>query len=306
MLNFLVRRLGSGALSLLVIAALVFLLLKALPGGPFDTEKSLPPEIMRNIEAYYGLDRPLWEQFVRYVGNALQGDLGVSYSQRDLPVVDLIAQRLPISLELGFYAILFGLLFGLPLGVLAAAYHNRLPDYVATLLAVLGTSIPNLVLAPMLILFFGLFLKWLPIARWTTWDSKLLPTLALGLSIAAVISRLTRSSMLQIIQEDFIRTARAKGVPEHKVIFKHSLKGGMLPVVNFLGPAVAGLISGSFVVETIFQIPGLGRHFVNAAFNRDYTMIMGTVLFYAILIVLFNLVVDIIQAAMNPRLRLHD
>ncbi len=304
MLNFLVRRLGSGALSLLVIAALVFLLLKALPGGPFDTEKSLPPEIMRNIEAYYGLDRPLWEQFVRYIGNALQGDLGVSYSQRDLPVIDLIVQRLPISLELGFYAMLFGLLLGLPLGVLAAAYHNRLPDYVATLLAVLGTSIPNLALAPILILFFGLFLKWLPIARWTTWDSKILPTIALGLGIAAVISRLTRSSMLQVIQEDFIRTARAKGLSEISVLGQHALRNALLPVLTIMGPLLAYLLTGTLVVEEIFAIPGLGSYFITSISNRDYPVVMGIYLLYGFLIILMNTLVDILYAWADPRIRL--
>ncbi|MFZ8919232.1 MAG: ABC transporter permease, partial [bacterium] len=259
---------------------------------------------MRNIEAYYGLDRPLWEQFVRYVGNALQGDLGVSYSQRDLPVIDLIAQRLPISLELGLYAILLGLLIGLPLGVLAAAYHNRLPDYVATLLAILGTSIPNLALAPMLILFFGLFLKWLPIARWTTWDSKVLPTLALGLGIAAVISRLTRSSMLQVIQEDFIRTARAKGLSEVSVLGQHALRNALLPVLTIMGPILAYLLTGTLVVEEIFAIPGLGSYFITSISNRDYPVVMGIYLLYGFLIILMNTLVDILYAWADPRIRL--
>jgi ABC-type dipeptide/oligopeptide/nickel transport system permease component len=304
MLNFLLRRVGSGALSLFVIAMLVFFLLQALPGGPFDSEKSLPPEILRNIEAYYGLDRPLWEQFLRYLTHAIQGDLGVSYSQRDLPVVDLIAQRLPISMELGVYSMLLGILLGLPLGVLAAAYHNRWPDFLATFLAILGRSIPNLALAPLLALFFGLYLKWLPIARWTGWDSKVLPTVALGLGVAALISRLVRSSMLQVIQEDFVRTARAKGLSTFTVLGRHVLRNALLPVLTILGPLFAYTLTGTLVVEQIFSIPGLGSYFITSISNRDYPVVMGVYLLYGLLVIVLNTLVDILYAWADPRIRL--
>ncbi|MGA1598107.1 MAG: ABC transporter permease [bacterium] len=304
MLNFLLRRVGSGALSLFVIAMLVFFLLQALPGGPFDSEKSLPPEILRNIEAYYGLDRPLWEQFLRYLTHAIQGDLGVSYSQRDLPVVDLIAQRLPISMELGVYSMLLGILLGLPLGALAAAYHNRWPDFLATFLAILGRSIPNLALAPLLALFFGLYLKWLPIARWTGWDSKVLPTVALGLGVAALISRLVRSSMLQVIQEDFVRTARAKGLSTFTVLGRHVLRNALLPVLTILGPLFAYTLTGTLVVEQIFSIPGLGSYFITSISNRDYPVVMGVYLLYGLLVIVLNTLVDILYAWADPRIRL--
>jgi len=304
MLNFLLRRVGSGALSLFVIAMLVFFLLQALPGGPFDSEKSIPPEILRNIEAYYGLDRPLWEQFLRYLTHAIQGDLGVSYSQRDLPVVDLIAQRLPISMELGVYSMLLGILLGLPLGVLAAAYHNRWPDFLATFLAILGRSIPNLALAPLLALFFGLYLKWLPIARWTGWDSKVLPTVALGLGVAALISRLVRSSMLQVIQEDFVRTARAKGLSTFTVLGRHVLRNALLPVLTILGPLFAYTLTGTLVVEQIFSIPGLGSYFITSISNRDYPVVMGVYLLYGLLVIVLNTLVDILYAWADPRIRL--
>ncbi len=305
MITFLIRRFLSGAVSMLVVALLVFFLLRALPGGPFDTEKSLPPEIIKNIEAYYGLDLPPWQQFLNYLWNAVRGDLGVSYSQRDLPVSELILTRVPVSAELGAYSMLLALVLGLPLGVVAAYYHNRAPDYLASFIAIVGRSIPNIALAPLLALTFGLYLKWLPIARWTSWDSKILPTIALGLSSAALIARLTRSSMLQVIRDDFVRTARAKGLSEFTVMFRHVLKNALLPVLTVFGPLFAYTLTGTLVVEQIFAIPGLGSYFITSISNRDYPVVMGVYLLYGLLVIVLNALVDILYAWIDPRIRLH-
>ncbi len=305
MITFLIRRLLSGAASMLVVAFLVFFLLRALPGGPFDTEKSLPPEIIKNIEAYYGLDLPPWQQFLNYLWNAVRGDLGVSYSQRDLPVSELILTRVPVSAELGAYSMVLALVLGIPLGVVAAYYHNRAPDYIASFIAIVGRSIPNIALAPLLALTFGLYLKWLPIARWTHWDSKILPTLALGLSSAALIARLTRSSMLQVIRDDFVRTARAKGLSEVTVMFRHVLKNALLPVLTVFGPLFAYTLTGTLVVEQIFAIPGLGSYFITSISNRDYPVVMGVYLLYGLLVIVLNALVDILYAWIDPRIRLN-
>ncbi len=304
MAYFLIRRVFGGFISLTVIAFLVFFLLRALPGGPFDQEKSLPPEIIKNIEAYYGLDKPLWQQFTTYICNALSGDLGVSYTQRDLPVTELIKDKIKISAELGTYSMIFAILLGIPLGVLAAYHHNSVFDYIASFLAIIGRSIPNMALAPMLALFFGLFLQLVPVARWTTWDSKILPTIALGLGSAAFIARLTRSSMLQVIRDDFIRTARAKGLSEISVMFQHALRNALLPVITVIGPIFAYTLTGTLVIERIFAIPGLGYYFVVSISNRDYPVVVGVYLLLGFVIILMNTIVDILYAIIDPRIRL--
>lgn len=303
MIRFVVRRVVEAVPVLFIIVTLVFFLTRLAPGGPFDAERNVSPEILKNLEAYYNLDAPLYEQYLDYLGGLLRGDLGPSFKNASFSVNELIAIGFPVSLELGVYALLVALAIGLTAGIVAALKPNTLQDYAPMSFAMLGICVPNFVLGPLLVLVFALWLGWLPVSGWEGPQYKVLPALTLGASYVAYIARLSRGGMLEVLSQDFIRTARAKGLSEARVVLRHALKGGIQPVVSFLGPAAAGLLSGSFVVETIFQAPGLGRFFVQAAFNRDYTMIMGTVLFYAMLILLFNLIVDVVQAWLDPRLR---
>ncbi|NKB25329.1 MAG: ABC transporter permease subunit [Kiritimatiellae bacterium] len=307
MTTFILKRIFFETLpTLLIIATLTFFMVRLAPGGPFSQEKSVTPEILENLKAHYGLNAPLHKQYFDYMKNLLRGDLGPSFKYPNRTVNELIANAFPVSFELGLYALLFALLVGNAAGLIAALCPNTKSDYIPMSLAMLGICIPSFVLGPLLVLIFSLWLGWFSVSGWDFPSDRILPAITLGATYAAYIARLTRSGMLEILNQDFIRTARAKGLPEYKIILKHGFKGGVIPVVSFLGPAVAGLISGSFVVETIFQIPGLGRFFVNAAFNRDYTMVLGTVLFFAILIILFNLVVDIILVWLNPKLRFRE
>lgn len=303
MTRFVARRILEVIPVLFVIVTLVFFMIRLAPGGPFDAERNVSEEIMRNLEAYYNLDAPLHQQYLDYLGQLLRGDLGPSFKYAGWSVNELILTGFPVSLELGVYALLVAVGIGLTAGVVASLKPNTLRDYVPMSLAMLGICIPNFVLGPLLVLAFGLWLGWLPVAGWEGPSYKLLPAITLGAGYAAYIARLSRGGMLEVLAQDFIRTARAKGLTEARVVLRHGLRGGLQPVVSFLGPAAAGLLSGSFVVETIFQAPGLGRFFIQAAFNRDYTMILGTVLFYAALILLFNVIVDVAQAWLDPRLR---
>lgn len=304
MLTFITRRLLSAFLTLLVLITLLFFLLRTLPGGPFDMERTLAPVVKVNLEAKYSLDKPLWLQYLSYIGNVLQGDLGPSYTNPGRSVQEIIAAKLPPSAELGFWSLLLAIAVGLPLGVLAAYYHNTLIDYGASFLAIVGRSIPNMALGPLLILLFGLTLQWLPVARWGTWDARILPVLTLGLSSSAVFARLTRASMLQIIREPFVLTARAKGLSEIKVIFKHALRNALIPVLSIIGPIFAVLITGTLVVEQIFAIPGLGSEFVKSINNRDYPLIMGITLLFGFVLIVANTLVDIGYALIDPRIRL--
>jgi oligopeptide transport system permease protein len=249
------------------------------------------------------LDAPLYRQYFDYLGGVVQGDLGPSYRKPSRTVTEWIALRLPVSLELGAYALCVALVLGMGAGLLAALRPNTLTDYVPMSFAMAGICIPNFVLGPLLVLVFALWLDWLPVAGWRDPVEKILPSITLGALYAAYIARLSRGSMLEALSQDYIRTARAKGLGEAAVVFKHALRGGVQPVVAFLAPATANLLTGSFVVETIFQVPGLGREFVEAAFNRDYTMIIGTVLVYAFLVMALNLVADVVQALLDPRVR---
>ena len=303
MFRFILRRLLETIPVLLAVATIAFFLVRLAPGGPFDEEKAVPEEIRKNIEAHYGLDKPLVMQYFDYLGSLLQGDLGPSYKYPNRSVNEIIAEAFPISMELGLYSMLIALFFGISVGILASTKPNTVRDYVPSGLAMVGICLPTFVMGPLLILIFALGLGWYNASGWHFPQDKVLPSLTLGGYYAAYVARLTRGGMLEMLSQDFIRTARAKGLNEAKIIFKHSLKGGIIPVVSFLGPAVAGLISGSFVIETIFHIPGLGRHFVNSAFNRDYTMVLGTVLFYATLIIVLNLIVDILLVLLNPKLK---
>jgi oligopeptide transport system permease protein len=303
MLKFVLKRIAEFVPVLLVVVTLTFFLIRLAPGGPFDSERAVSPEVMRQLEANYNLDAPIWRQYLDYLSGVLHGDLGPSFKKPSYTVREWIAMRLPVSLELGAYALLVALGIGLTAGVIAALRPNSWSDYIPMSLAMVGICLPTFVLGPLLVLVFGLWLEWLPVAEWSGPASKILPSITLGTVYAAYIARLCRGGMLEVLSQDFIRTARAKGLREGAVVLRHGLRGGLQPVVAFLGPAAAGLMTGSFVVETIFQIPGLGREFVNAAFNRDYTMILGTVLLYATFILVFNLLVDVALAWLDPRLR---
>lgn len=303
MILFFLRRLASFVPTLLAIITMTFFMVRLAPGGPFDGERRVSPETLRQLERAYNLDAPLPRQFVDYLGGVVRGDLGPSFRKPSRTVVEWIALRMPVSAELGCYALLVALALGLGAGLIAALRPNTWSDYVPMSLAMAGICIPNFVLGPLLVLVFSLWLGWLPVSGWNDPMSKILPSITLGAMYAAYVARLTRGGMLEVLAQDYIRTARAKGLSEAAVVLRHGLRGGVQPVVAFLGPAAAGLLTGSFVVEKIFQVPGLGSEFVEAAFNRDYTMIMGTVLVYATLVMVLNLVADLFHALLDPRVR---
>ncbi|MDG2019256.1 MAG: ABC transporter permease subunit [Porticoccaceae bacterium] len=304
MLRFILSRLLQAIPVLLVVISVTFLLIHSAPGGPFSAEKAVPPEVARALEAQYNLDQPLWQQYISYLGDVIQGDFGPSFKYSGRTVNELIAAGLPVTAELALYAMLVALFIGISAGVLAAIKPNTMQDYIPMSAAMLGICMPSFLLGPILILVFGIQLQWLPISGWGDIPGdKILPAITLGTGYAAYIARLSRGGMLEVLSQDYIRTARAKGLSERLIIFKHALRGGLIPVIAFLGPAFAGLLGGSFVVETIFQIPGLGRFYVTSAFNRDYTMILGMTIFFAGLIVVFNLLSDMIALWLNPKLR---
>ena len=303
MITFIARRLLQALPTLWLVATATFVLLRLAPGGPFDDEKPVTPEIKAQIEAHYGLDKPLHIQYFQFIGNILRGDLGPSYKYAGWDVQEIIAQSFPVSLELGLWALLLALIIGIPIGSIAALRHKNSTDNILMGIATVGICLPSFVIAPILILVFSLQLGWFNPIGWVSASDRVLPVLSLSLLYVAYIARLSRGGMLDVLQQDYIRTARAKGIRSWLIIVRHALRTALLPVLSYIGPTAAGLISGSFVVETIFFIPGLGPFFVNAALNRDYTMVMGTVLFYAVLIILFNLIVDLIQMWMQPRTR---
>lgn len=303
MLKFILRRGLETIPVLLIIITGTFFMVRFAPGGPFDAERNVTPEIRHNLEAHYGLDKPLWVQYLVYLKQLAHGDLGPSFKYANRTVNELIADSLPVSFELGCWGMAIALVIGVSAGIIAALKPNSVTDYIPMSIAMAGVCVPTFVAGPLLVLVFALWLKWFNPSGWYEPADRVLPALTLGIYYAAYLARLTRGGMLEILSQDFIRTARAKGASEMRVVLKHSLRGGLLPVVSFLGPALAGIVSGSFVVEQIFQIPGLGRYFITAAFNRDYTMVLGTVIFYAVLIVIFNLLVDILQVWLNPRVK---
>lgn len=304
MLRFISMRLLQAIPVLLAVITFTFFLVRFAPGGPFDQEKVVIPEVKRALEAQYRLDQPLLAQYGAYLKDLAQGDFGPSFKYPGRSVNELIAAGFPATAELGLYALLVAVVIGLGAGLMAALKPNTWRDYLPMSLAMIGICMPTLLLGPLLVLVFGIELEWLPVSGWgDVPGDKILPSLTLGAAYAAYVARLTRGGMLEVLSQDYIRTARAKGLPERVVIFKHALRGGIIPVVSFLGPAFAGLLAGSFVVETVFQVPGLGRFFVQAAFNRDYTMILGTTTFLAALIIVFNLLSDVLAAWLNPRVR---
>ena len=280
--------------------------MKVAPGGPFSAERNPPPEVLANINKVYHLDEPLPKQYVRYLGNMLRGDLGPSFRYKDYTVNDLIGNTMPNSLILGITALCSALVFGLLVGLVSAVKRNSIADYASMSVAVIGISIPLFVVGPLLMLLFAVKLKWLPTSGWITGRQGLktliMPALALSLPYFAYIARLSRASVLEVLRSDYIRTAYAKGLSYPVVLFKHALKGALLPVISYLGPAFAGIITGSVVIEKIFLVPGLGTFFVQSALNRDYTLIMGTVVMYSIILILMNFVVDILYAVIDPRI----
>jgi oligopeptide transport system permease protein len=305
MFKFIAKRIAQSVVVLFVIVTVTFFMVRFAPGDPFSAERKMPEHIKERLMAHYGLDQPLLTQYGNYLGQLLQGDLGPSFTQTR-SVNQILAASFPVSLELGGLALLIALGIGLPVGIVAAVFRNTLADYVPMAFAMIGICLPTFVLGPILALVFGVWLGWFNVSGWFIPADRVLPALTIGLVYAAVIARITRGGMLEILSQDFIRTAVAKGVPFGRVIVVHTLKGGLLPVISFLGPALAGIISGRFVVETIFQIPGMGREFVSSAFNRDYTLVLGTVILYAVLITFANLLVDIVQVVINPRLRFEE
>lgn len=307
MLRYIFKRLLLLIPVLLVVDIITFVLVKSAPGGPFDSDKALPPAIEKQLNAYYGYDKSWPEQFAIHLKNiVLKGDFGPSTKLIGYSVNEIIAQSLPISLQLGFFGLLLALILGIPIGLLAASRKNTFSDYFPMAASMMGICLPTFVIGPVLLLIFSVYLGWFNPFGWNEMSDKVLPIITLGIFYAAYIARLTRSGTLDILNQDFIRTAHSKGLSESTVLRRHALKGSLLPVVNFIGPAFAGLLTGSFVVETIYYIPGLGRYFVNAAFNRDYSLVQATVLLYASMLVVMNLVTDVIMAYLNPRIRIGE
>ncbi len=307
MLGYIVRRLLGAIPTLLIIIAATFFLMRLAPGGPFDGERRLPPEIERNIKAAYNLDKPVYEQFYIYLENVVtKGDFGPSFKNKDFSVSELIALGAPVSLKLGLSAIILATLIGGFLGVTAALRQNTVADYSIMTVAMVGITIPTFVTAPLLTLILGVYLGWLPVGGYNdgAFRNMILPVVVLSLPQIAIISRLVRGSMIEVLRSNYVRTARAKGLSEGQVVWKHVLRAGLLPLVSYLGPAIAGLVTGSLVVEQIFGLPGIGRYFVQGALNRDYTLVMGVVILFATLIILLNLVADIMYRVLDPKVRL--
>jgi len=306
MFRFIARRLLVAAPTLLAVVTLAFFMMRAAPGGPFDTDRRLSPQIEANVLAKYGMNRPLGVQYLNYLAGVARGDLGPSLKYQDKSVLEILEENYPVSLELGLSAIALAGVVGVSLGVLAAMRQNRAADHAVMTLAVLGVCIPTFVTAPLMVLAFASRLGWLPGAGWNggALANMAMPVAVLALPQIAIISRLTRAGMVEALRANYVRTARAKGLPESRIVVRHALRAAILPLVSYLGPACAGLITGSLVVEKIFNLPGLGKFFVLSALQRDYTVVMGMVIVYAALILALNLVSDLIHAALDPRVRL--
>ncbi len=309
MFRYALKRVLAAIPTLLILIALAFFMIRAAPGGPFDTEKTLHPEIEAKIRAAYHLDEPLYQQFGRYLWGLAQGDFGPSFQYIDRSVTELIREGFPVSLQLGACAMLVALLVGVAAGGWAALRQNRFSDHAVMAVSMTGISIPNFVVGPLLILVFAVHLDLLPAGGWPTegffqrLPNMVMPVIALALPQIAYIARLTRGSMIEVLRSNFIRMARAQGLSQPAILLRHALKPGLLPVLSYLGPATAAVITGSVVIEQIFGVPGLGRHFVQGALNRDYTLVMGVVVFYGVLIILFNFLVDICYGLLDPRAR---
>ncbi len=306
MLRYFLTRLAGAVPTLFVIVTITFFLIRAAPGGPFDQEQTLPTEILANLQSAYGLDQPIWTQYGRYLGALAHGDFGPSFKYKDFSVTELIGQGFPVTLELGTLAMGLALILGIPIGTFAALRQNSAADYVAMSVAVIGIAIPSFVVLPFLGLLFGIYLHWLPVAGWEPGSIRhlLLPVAALALPPLSVIARLARASMLEVLRSHYIRTAVAKGLPLHTVILRHALRPALMPVASYLPPAVASIMTGSLVVESIAGLPGIGRYMVQGALNRDYTLVLGMVIIYSTLLILMGLLVDLLYAWLDPRVRL--
>jgi oligopeptide transport system permease protein len=304
MIRFLLRRLLVAIPTLLLVVTASFFMMRAAPGGPFDSARRLPPEVERNIRAKYGLDKPLAIQYLNYLGGVAHGDFGPSLKYKDKTVLDIVAENFPTSLKLGLSSLIIGVSLGVALGAIAALRQNTGVDYGLTTLAVFGVCIPTFVTAPLLVLVFATSLGWFPTGGDSGLISYILPVITLALPQVAVVSRLTRAGMIEVLHSNYIRTARAKGLSEGRIVFKHALRAALLPLIGYLGPATAGVITGSLVVERIFGMPGLGKFFVLSALQRDYTVVMGVVILYAVLVIALNLAAEVVQAILDPRMRL--
>lgn len=303
MLIYVLRRFAGAVPTLFVIVTIAFFMIRLAPGGPFDLERPLDPLIMQNLERAYNFDKPLWHQYLIYLGNLAQGDLGPSFTRRDFTVNDLFRTGLPVSIQIGGLSLFIALIIGVVLGALAALRQNTWIDYMVVGTATFGITIPTFVIAPVLSLLFGVMMGWLPAGGWGTWQHMVLPVATLALPQIAIIARLTRGATIEALRSNHVRTARAYGLPTRVVVGVHALRAAVLPVVSYLGPTAAALLTGSVVVETIFGIPGIGRYFVQGALGRDYTLVMGTVVVIACFVILFNLIVDILYALLDPRVR---
>ncbi len=306
MMAYALRRLLGAIPTLFVIVTLAFFMMRIAPGGPFDSERRLPPEVERNVKAAYDLDKPLPQQYLIYLGKLAHGDLGPSYKNKDFTVAQLIATGLPVSVMIGLLSMTLALSVGTVLGILAALHQNRWPDYSVMGMAMVGVTIPSFITAPILTLILGIYAGLLPVGGWNggAWRNVLLPVAVLSLPQIAYVARLIRGSMVEVLRTNYIRTARAKGLPTHKIVWGHALRAAILPLISYLGPALAAVLTGSLVVEQIFGLPGIGRYFVQGALNRDYTLVMGVVICYAALIILLNFLADIAIAFLDPRVRL--
>lgn len=304
--RYTLRKMGAMVVTLWFVITITFFLMHAIPGGPFTREKTLPPEIMEALNKKYHLDDPVPKQYIDYLGGILRFDFGPSFKIRGEEVSRLLLISMPYSAKLGAVVSIFVILIGVPLGIISALKQNRWPDYVVTVLATIGVAVPGFVIGTFILYVFSSKLGWLPPIGLETWKHYIGPTIALGGFSLSFVARLTRSSMLEVMQQDYIRTARAKGISEKVVIFKHALKNALIPIVTFMGPTIAGIMTGSFVIEKIFAIPGMGKYFVESVSNRDYTLLMGAVILYAAFYLIMILFVDIVYAWIDPRIKLHD
>ncbi|MGF1757364.1 oligopeptide ABC transporter permease OppB [Photobacterium sagamiensis] len=305
MIKFVAKRIFEAIPTLLVLITISFFLMRFAPGNPFSSERPLPPEVMANIEAKYGLDKPVFEQYTTYLGNIIQGDFGPSFKYKDFTVNELVVKALPVSAKIGFFAFIFALVMGVTVGTIAALKQNTWLDYTIMSTAMAGVVMPSFILAPVLIYIFSINLGWLPAGGWQDGSMKflLLPMFGMSLLYVATFARITRGSMIETLNSNFIRTARAKGLSYPYIVIKHALRPALLPVVSYMGPAFVGIITGSVVIETIFGLPGIGKLFVNAAFNRDYSLVLGITILIGTLTIIFNAIVDIVLAYIDPKIR---
>ncbi|QEK12970.1 ABC transporter permease [Crassaminicella thermophila] len=304
--RFIANRIVSMVITLLLVITITFLLMHAIPGGPFTREKALPPAVIKALEAKYKLDQPLWKQYIDYLGGVIKGDLGPSFQRTGITVNKLIEEGFPVSAKIGGLSVLLVLVLGIPIGIISALKQNKWQDQLAMFMATLGVTIPSFVLGTLIIYIFSSKLGWLPSYGLKSWKHYIGPVIALSGFSLSFVARLTRSSMLEVLQQDYIRTARAKGLSEFVVVGKHALKNALIPVVTYVGPLVAAILTGSFVVERIFAIPGMGKHFVESVGNRDYTVLMGMTIFYALFLVVMVLVVDVAYGFIDPRIKVDE